>query len=90
MNIDEKSIVAQMNPLLPLIGFALVIAVSALSAWMYRDTNDFAKSVRMALAVMAVLLIVLVVLGLPVFMAVGMLICTFAVTSWFSNYFFYH
>lgn len=90
MSINENSIVAQMNPLLTIIGFVLVIAVSAFSAWMYRDTNDFAKSIRLALIVMAVILIILIIIGLPVFMAIGMLLCTFAVTSWFSNYFFYH
>lgn len=90
MSIDENSVVAQMNPLLTIIGFALVIAVSAFCAWMYRDTNDFAKSIRLALIVMAVILIILIIIGLPVFMAIGMLLCTFAVTSWFSNYFFYH
>lgn len=90
MSIDENSIVAQMNPVLTIIGFVLVIAVSAFSAWMYRNTNDFGKSVRLAMIIMLIILIILILLGLPVFMAIGMLLCTFAVTSWFSNYFFYH
>lgn len=90
MSINENSIVAQMSPLLTVGGFALMIAVSAWSAWMYRNTNDFAKSLRLAMIVMAVILVVLIILGLPIFMGLGLILCTIAVTSWFSNYFFYH
>lgn len=90
MSIDEKSIVAQMNPLLTIGGLALVIAISAWSAWMYRDTNDFGKSLRLAMIVAVVVQVILVILGLPIFMAVGFLMVTFVMTSLFSNYFFYH
>jgi uncharacterized membrane protein len=90
MSIDENSIVSQMNPLLTIGGFVLLIAVSAFCAWKYRDTNDFGKAVRLSIGMMAVFLVGLVLMGLPLFMAIGMLLCTFAVTAWFSDYFFYH
>lgn len=90
MSINENSVVAQMNPLLSVAGLALMIAVSAWSAWMYRDTNDFDRSIRLSVIVMIIILIILVIIGLPLFMAAGLLLCTYPVTAWFSDYFFYH
>lgn len=90
MSIDENSIVAQMNPLLLIAGFILMLVICAWSAWKYRDTYDFEKSIRLALILMIIAMIALIMAGLPLFMAVGLLLCTFPVTSWFSNYFFYH
>ena len=90
MSINENSVVAQMYPLLSIAGLVLLIAVSAWSAWMYRVTNDFDRSVRLSLIVMIIILIILVIMGLPLFMALGLLLCTFPVTAWFSDYFFYH
>jgi uncharacterized membrane protein len=90
MNFDEKSILSTINPVVSLIGFVLIILISFYSAYRFRDTNDFKKSLKFAMFLFAIAGIVLMLLDLPLFLIIGYGLCICIFTAWFSNYFFYH
>lgn len=90
MNFNENSILSTMNPFLSVLGFVCVVLISFFSARRYRNTNDVKRSLICAMILFIVMSIILALFGFPAFLIVGYGFCTFIITSWFSNYFFYH
>lgn len=90
MNFNEKSILSTMDPVLTILGFVFVIIISFYSARRYRNTNDYKKSIICAMVLYIIMSIILFLFDVPIFLIIGYGLCTFIITSWFSNYFFYH
>lgn len=88
MTMLEESILSTMNPLLLLVGVALVVAAGYFCAWKFRNTNDFAKSTRLYIPIIIAIDIILVLIGLPVIIILGLDICGFVAMALRSNHYF--
>lgn len=91
MIIDERSLLARMNPFC-LLGAALLICAAAwFCAWRYRNTNDFKKSLRLFFpAAVALNCIFIIILQIDAVLAAGLDLCGIAVLALISNHYFYH
>lgn len=85
---NENSLVAAMDPLLLVGGLAAVCLIAYLCAGKYRDTNDFLKSVRLYAVVIVPVFVAFLLLGIPVLLGMGYVICGFVVMALISNHFF--
>lgn len=91
MAINENSILATMNPMLLLLGGAILCLLGFLCARKYRITNDFAKSTKRYLIGMVVVDVFLgVLLGIPFLLIAGLDVCGFVTMALVSNHYFYH
>lgn len=88
MTVSENSLLATMNPILLLIGLALVITAGCFCAWKFRDTNDFAKSTRLYIAIVIIVNIILIIIKLPIIIILGLDICGFIAMALRSNHYF--
>lgn len=88
---NENSILATTNPFF-LLGSGIALCVLALlCVRKYRNTNDFAKSVRLYLPLMLLLDIpLLAVLRIDLILVAGLDIFGFIALALISNYYFYH
>lgn len=91
MSINEDSILAVMNPLYLLLGGGAVCLLGYFCARRYKNTNDFAKSVKLYLPCVLVLDILLAALfGVHLALIAGLDVCGFAAMALISNHYFYH
>lgn len=88
--IDPSSPLLTTDPLLVLACLAAAVLLAWLCARAVRNTNDFAKSVRLYLLLAAAAGAVFWLLGLPVLFSGGGMLCGFISLMLFSNYYFYH
>ncbi|GFI28729.1 hypothetical protein IMSAGC013_00106 [Lachnospiraceae bacterium] len=91
MAADENSLLARMNPFC-LLGAVLLICMAAwFCAWLYRNTNDFKKSLRLFLpAAIALDCMFIFALQIDAVLAAGLDICGIAALALISNHYFYH
>lgn len=91
MRVNENSILAAMNPF-ALLGTAIIICmIGWFCANRYRNTNDFAKSVKLFIPFIVLVNIILYsIANIPVILFLGVDICGFITMSIVSNYYFYH
>lgn len=90
MTINENSLLAVMNPATLLAGLAVLGAIAYFCARRYRNTNDFAKSVRMYLPLMLAADVVFYILEIPVILLLGIDVAGFVIMALVSNHYFYH
>ncbi len=90
MTINEKSLLAVMDPFCLLLGCFFVCALAWICARKYRNTNDFAKSVQAYLPSVIVLdLGMALVLDIDLLLCLGLDIAGFVVMALISNHYFY-
>lgn len=91
MRMNENSLLATTDPSLLLCGCFLICFIGYICARIHRNTNDFAKSVKLYLPLMAAAdMLFLMVFHLDIILVAGLDICGFAATALASNYYFYH
>lgn len=90
MQIDESSLMVSMNPLVLLAGLAAACAIAFFCARKYRNTNDFAKSVKLYIPLMLAADVVFFILGIPVIVLLGIDLAGFVVMAQISNHYFYN
>lgn len=91
MKVNEDSVLASMNPLGLLAAVVLICLAAWLCACLYRNTNDFRKSLRAFIPAAAVLdLIFLFVLQIGTVLTAGIDLFGFVVLALISNHYFYH
>lgn len=90
MTINEKSLLAVMNPFFLLLGCVFVCVLAWICARKYRNTNDFAKSVRSYLPSIIVLdFIMALAMEIDLLLCLGLDILGFVVMALISNHYFY-
>ena len=90
MTINENSLLAVVNPFFLLLGGVLVCVLAWICARRYRNTNDFAKSVRGYLPSVVVLdFIMALVMEIDLLLCLGLDILGFVVMALVSNHYFY-
>ena len=87
----ENSLLAMTDPVLLVISAAAICFLGYFCARRFKNTNDFAKSVRLYLPLMAVADCIIVWgWNLYILLLAGIDICGFIVMALASNYYFYH
>lgn len=88
---NENSILATTNPFLLSLMIAIFVLVGIICVRTYRNTNDFAKSVKLYIPSMIVLNIIIIVTSqLDLLLVIGGDFCGFFAMVFASNYYFYH
>lgn len=90
MPINEKSLLATMNPVTLLLMLAAVGILAYVCARRKRNTNDFSGSVKIYIPAVLVLDALFWMLDVPVILLVGFDLMGFVFLALISNYFFYH
>lgn len=88
MELDENSLLATMNPLILLGAVAAVLVIGYFCAWKYKNTNDFAQSVRLYFPLIIIADIIMIMTGIPIIILLALDIMGFVVMALFSNHFF--
>lgn len=90
MAINEKSLLAVMNPFCLLLGCVIVCALAWFCAKKYRNTNDFGKSVKVYLPAVIVLdFVMALALDIDLMLCFGLDIFGVVVLALISNHYFY-
>lgn len=87
---NAPPILLNTDPLLVLAALTAAGLVAWFCVHRYRNTNDFARSVRLYLPAAAGLAVLFWLLGLPFLFSVGAAGCGFVLLMLISNYYFYH
>lgn len=91
MEINENSILAVMNPFSLLAALLLICLTAWLSVRFYQDTNDFKRSLKCYIPMLAVLdCIFIFALHIDVILTLGLDLCGIVALALISNYYFYH
>ena len=91
MKVDESSVLAVMNPFSLLAGGALVCLVAWICVYLFRNTNDFRKSLIVYVPVLCVLDCAFIfLLGIDLILVLGLDLCGIVVLALISNHYFYH
>ncbi len=91
MKVDENSVLAVMNPLSLLAGGALVCLAAWICVYLFRNTNDFKKSLKVYVPVLGVLdCIFIFLLSIDLILVLGLDLCGIIVLALISNHYFYH
>ena len=86
---NEQSLFATMNPAVLAIMLLVICVIGVGCARSCRDTNDFAKSIKIYLPIAIVMLVVMIwLLALPVIIALGIAACGFIALVLASNHYF--
>ncbi len=91
MEANENSVLARMNPFC-LLGAALLICLAAwFCVYLFRNTNDFKKSLKLFVPAVAILDCIFILwLQLGAVLTIGLDVCGIAALALISNYYFYH
>jgi len=89
MNLDENSLLATINPLTLCGAVAVVLVIGYFCAWRYKNTNDFAKSVRLYIPLIIIADIIMIMMGILIMIVLALDIMGFVAMALFSNHFFY-
>jgi hypothetical protein len=85
----EDSILLNINPLVLLIGTLCVSGAGAISAVVFSGTHDIKKSIYLYLPISVVISTVLVILGIPVIIGIGLIGFGLIILVYTSNRLFY-
>ena len=86
---DEKSILATTDPFMLIAAITAMAVIAFVSASIYKNTNDFKKSVKLYVPLAFAAAIIFILLGLPIVFSVGTVAFGFIALMLISNYFFY-
>lgn len=89
MTINEDSLLAVTDPGILLLAVVVFCAAAFFCARAYRNTNDFAKSVRVYIPVVLLADIVFFLLQIPVILLLGLDLMGGITLALVSNYYFY-
>ncbi|HCO29493.1 MAG TPA: hypothetical protein DIT54_08855 [Lachnospiraceae bacterium] len=91
IKLNENSILVTTNPFLLLLGIGMICLIGILCARRYRNTNDFAKSIRLYIPMMlGISLLFFFGFQLDILLVIGIDFCGFIAMALASNYYFYH
>lgn len=90
MKVNEDSILAVMNPFC-LLGAGVLVCLAAWGCvYLYRNTNDFKKSLKVYIPVLVILdLLFIFWLEIDIVLAIGIDICGIIALALISNHYFY-
>lgn len=88
---NERSLLFEMNPFFLLIGIGIVCIGAWICARMYRDTNDFKKSIKLYLPVTLIEnIFMFFLLDIEIILCLGIDVVGIVALAIISNYYFYH
>lgn len=90
MEFNTHALLATLNPLVLAGCLAAAAVIGIICAYLYRNTNDFAKSSRLFAVLGLMMGVSLFFFRIPVILIAAVLVCGFVVMALSSNYFFYH
>lgn len=91
MKVNESSVLASINPIRLLAAILLICLAAWLCIYLYRNTNDFKKSLKLFIPVTVILdVFFFFALQIDLFLIIGVDLCGFVVLALISNHYFYH
>ena len=87
---EEGNFITDINSLTLIIGIIMGIVGGWYSAFKYKDTNDYKKSIFLFIPVCIIYFSIFAIAGLSVILTLSLCVASFICMSLFSNYYFYH